>query len=452
MKVHVFGGGKSVGSSCVVVEGKEDAILFDCGYNPVRPDVGIDFSRMNAISSKIRAICITHFHVDHVGMLPWLTKFMDVPIYLSEPTQALLSLIINDIHSGNNLFCQADFDKCILQCKPIDPTMTKRVTQNLSIRCIYAGHALGAVMYEILLDGKRIVYSGDFDVSPSFLLRGAEITSHAIDYLITESTCINEQHKRRYELYHYADCLLSAARSGGSVQIVVNGIGRGQEVMGIVLSIVRRCHLTMPLCCSGGMLTKIANEYKKWKNWLRDDVHELVDNFSKYQMLSAQTNYIAITTPATLTKGHSLEVFEKIKTDPKSFVILPSYVSSNPKTLKETGYQCKIIRTEDNNHSDGFGLQEAIRALQPKEVFLVHGDPLKMQKSQVFFQKLFNLPVHMPNNNEALVINDSSHKKKKKLSKKKVNKSKPPRLPATLIEDHSKPKEVKKLLPFEDDV
>ena len=69
--------------------------------------------------------------------------------------------------------------------------------------------------------------------------------------------------------------------------------------------------------------------YKEFKDWLRADVIDLVDDISKFQMLTTQTNYIAITTPSTLTKGHSLEVFEKIRMDSNSFVILPSYVSLN---------------------------------------------------------------------------------------------------------------------------
>ena len=324
MKVHVYGGGRSVGSSWIVVEGKEDAILFDCGYNPARPEVGIDFCKLNDIIHKIRAICITHFHVDHVGMLPWLTKFTDVPVFLSPPTMSLLPLIMDDIHNGNNIFIPQDFEKCFSQCTTIVPNETIRITQNLSIRCSYAGHAIGAIMYEAYIDGKKIVYSGDFDVSPTFLLRGAEIVPHPIDCLITESTCINEQHKRRYELFHYAECILSAARTGGCVQIVVNGISRGQEIMGIVLSIARRCNIKMPLCCSGGMLSAIASKYKEFKDWLRTDMIDLVDDISKFQMLTNQTNYIAITTPSTLTKGHSLEVFEKSRMDSNSFVILPS--------------------------------------------------------------------------------------------------------------------------------
>ncbi|KAL7719947.1 Metallo-beta-lactamase domain-containing protein [Entamoeba marina] len=75
MKVHVLGGGKSVGCSCIMLESENDAIVLDCGFNRARPEQSIDFNKIQQCRNKLRCVCISHYHVDHVGMLPMLTKF-----------------------------------------------------------------------------------------------------------------------------------------------------------------------------------------------------------------------------------------------------------------------------------------------------------------------------------------------------------------------------------------
>ena len=80
-------------------------------------------------------------------------------------------------------------------------------------------------------------------------------------------------------------------------------------------------------------------------------------------------------------KNNSVLIGKKIKVYPVIDQIDNYYFC----TVEDISDDAKlVVRTEDNNHSDGFGLQQTIRQLTPKEVFLVHGDPVKMQKSQSF--------------------------------------------------------------------
>ncbi|ELP93800.1 cleavage and polyadenylation specificity factor, putative [Entamoeba invadens IP1] len=427
MKLHVFGGGQSVGCSCFVVEGREDAVVLDCGYNHVRSDIGIDFEKMNLLAPKIRCCCITHYHVDHVGMLPWLCKFLSIPIFMAQPTLSVLPMILSDTHSSSSFILPSDIEKCVNQCSVIQPGQSIRITKNVSLRCFYAGHALGAVCFEILFDGKTIVYTGDIDNQESFLIRSAEITPHSINYLISESTCIYERIKKRFDIERYERPIVDTIQAGGSVQIISNSAGRGQEIFGILYHIIEKYKFDIPVCGSGGVLTNLAQKYAEWKTWLRPEITTEVSKFREIELLSHQTQFIVVTTPANLGQGQSKEVFERIRASENNLLILPSYVTFNKKDLTPKLRKCKVVQIEENNHYDGNGIQSLIRALTPNEVVLVHGDEEKMKKAKVFFEQLFRMPFYLPANGDVVTLGLApSQSKKSTQSSKRCEPKLPP--------------------------
>lgn len=73
-----------------------DMVLIDCGLQfPEDYLFGVDvviprFDFVLANKDKLRGIVLTHGHEDHIGALPWLLPFVDVPVYGSEFTLALV--------------------------------------------------------------------------------------------------------------------------------------------------------------------------------------------------------------------------------------------------------------------------------------------------------------------------------------------------------------------------
>lgn len=120
MEICTVGGFEEVGKNMTAVKVGEDVFIFDMGFylpgiielqeNPekeyttrgLRRVGGIPDDRVldkNGWKEKVRAIFISHAHLDHVGGVPYLAdRYPDVPIYATPFTMAVLKSLIEDAH------------------------------------------------------------------------------------------------------------------------------------------------------------------------------------------------------------------------------------------------------------------------------------------------------------------------------------------------------------------
>ena len=63
-----------------------------------------------------------------------------------------------------------------------------QVDADLEIKAYYAGHVLGAAMFQVKVGEQSIVYTGDYNMTPDRHLGAAWIDKCRPDLLITEST------------------------------------------------------------------------------------------------------------------------------------------------------------------------------------------------------------------------------------------------------------------------
>lgn len=71
-----------------------------------------------------------------------------------------------------------------------------RITPDFEVYLKDAGHVLGSCMYEVLYNGKKIVFTGDLGNSPTPLLKDTEDITDA-DYLIMESVYGDRNHESK---------------------------------------------------------------------------------------------------------------------------------------------------------------------------------------------------------------------------------------------------------------
>jgi ribonuclease J len=97
VQVVALGGVGEIGKNCTVVQQDDDIVVIDCGLSfPNEEMLGVDivvpdFTYLVQNKEKIRGVFITHAHEDHVGGLPYLLSQINVPVFASELTTALIT-------------------------------------------------------------------------------------------------------------------------------------------------------------------------------------------------------------------------------------------------------------------------------------------------------------------------------------------------------------------------
>src|SRR5436309_3916488 len=97
-KLHVIplGGLGEFGMNCMALRWADDIIVIDAGLMfPESELLGVDIvvpdiTYLLENRDKVRAILLTHGHEDHIGGLPWSLSELNIPVYGSEFTLALV--------------------------------------------------------------------------------------------------------------------------------------------------------------------------------------------------------------------------------------------------------------------------------------------------------------------------------------------------------------------------
>ena len=102
LKIIPLGGLGEIGKNMTAYEFGGDIIVVDCGMGfPDEDMYGIDIvlpdiSYLRANAAKIRGIILTHGHEDHIGAVPFVLKELDVPVYTTPLTAALVELKLEE--------------------------------------------------------------------------------------------------------------------------------------------------------------------------------------------------------------------------------------------------------------------------------------------------------------------------------------------------------------------
>ena len=212
IEIKHHGAVSGVTGSCHELLLSENGILVDCGLFQ-----GAEKESHNAADSciidfpidHIRALIVTHVHIDHVGRIPYLLAAgFDGPIICSEPSAIMLPEILEDAlrigFTRDRGLINRVLDKIRSQLVPLAYGQWHEVlsdeSEALNVRLQRAGHILGSAYVECdaqTVEGhERIVFSGDLGAPHSPLLPAPESPEKA-DRLIIESTYGDKNHEDR---------------------------------------------------------------------------------------------------------------------------------------------------------------------------------------------------------------------------------------------------------------
>ncbi|KRZ45083.1 Integrator complex subunit 11 [Trichinella pseudospiralis] len=278
------------------------------------------------------------------------------------------------------------------------------VDNELRIKPYYAGHVLGAAMFEVRVGHESIVYTGDFNMTPDRHLGPAEIDRCRPDVLISESTYAttirdSKRARERDFLKKVHDCI----NNGGKVLIPVFALGRAQELCILLESYWERMNLSIPIYVSKGMAEKAVDYYKLFVTWTSEKIKKTFvkrNMFDFKHVLPFDDSFadnpgpmVVFATPGMLHSGQSLKIFKKWATNEKNMVIMPGYcvqgtvgsklIAGIRKLDLENGTTLDVKLSVEymsfSAHADSKGIVQLIRNCDPRHVLFVHGEESKME-------------------------------------------------------------------------
>ncbi|XP_073143747.1 cleavage and polyadenylation specificity factor subunit 3-II isoform X1 [Henckelia pumila] len=441
----ILGAGQEVGKSCVVVRINGKQIMFDCGmhmgYLDHRryPDFSL-ISESGDYNGSLACIIITHFHLDHIGALPYFTEVCGYngPIYMTYPTKALAPLMLQDYRKvmvdrrgEEEQFSSDHIAECMNKVTAVDLKQTIQVDEDLQIRAYYAGHVLGAAMFYAKVRDAAIVYTGDYNMTPDRHLGAAQIDRLQLDLVITESTYATTYRDSKYvREREFLKAVHNCIGGGGKVLIPTFALGRAQELCMLLDDYWERMNLKVPIYFSAGLTIQANMYYKILINWTSQKVKDTYTTRNAFDfrnvcsfdrsLINAPGPCVLFATPGMISGGFSLEVFRQWAPCEGNLVMLPGYCVAGtighklmsarvPTKINidrdtQIDVRCQIHQLSFSPHTDAKGIMDLIKFLSPKHVILVHGEKPKMATLKEKIQSELGIQCYDPANNETLCI------------------------------------------------
>jgi len=102
LRIIPLGGFGEIGKNLLALEYDSDILVIDAGLMFPESDMpGIDLvypeiTYLTERADRVQAILLTHGHEDHIGALPYLLKYLDVPVYATALTRGLAEIKLKE--------------------------------------------------------------------------------------------------------------------------------------------------------------------------------------------------------------------------------------------------------------------------------------------------------------------------------------------------------------------
>jgi len=387
LQIGFLGGAREVGRMGVTVKSEKTQYLMDYGVMLERQP-GFP---MHIPPKDVDAVILTHSHLDHSGAIPIFYIEGKRRLFTNRLNLELTQLLIQDfIHlSGYYLpFEYLELKTMMKSNKHLDYGVEEKVG-DMKFKLLDAGHTPGSASVLVEGEGKRILFTGDFNLEDTKLLKGATMDYGDLDAVITESTYASEDHTPRPELEKkFVDACTSVVELGGIVLVPAFGVGRAQE---IACTLVDN-RFEYPIIFDG-MAREASRVIMNDKEFLRDpklftDAMHSVEWVEGWRdRRKALKNPGVVISPAGMLKGGPSQFYiSKVGKKANNAVFLVSYqIPGTPgKQLLDKGIctidgkvrkiKAQVQHFDFSSHAGATQLKETLKRLGGKpKVFCVHG-------------------------------------------------------------------------------
>ncbi|MBQ3405630.1 MAG: ribonuclease J [Lachnospiraceae bacterium] len=400
VKIIPLGGLEQIGMNITAFEYRDSIVVVDCGMAFPEDDMlGIDIvlpdiTYLEENYSKIKGFVITHGHEDHIGAIPYVFRKINVPIYTTKLTMAVIE---NKLEEHEML------------------DLVRREVVNygqfvelgdISVEFIKTNHSIqDAAALALHTPAGVIVHTGDFkvDYTPVFgdaidLQRFAELGKNGVLALMCDSTnaerpgytmserTVGEKFEKIFAEY---------ANSRLIIATFASNVDRVQQIINCAARFGRK------VCLEGRSMINVIGTAIRL-GYIEDSSHTIVD-------LDTIRNYPPEKTVLVTTgsQGESMaalsrmaaNIHKKIKIMPGDVIVFSSQpIPGNEKAVSNVMNELAEIGATvvfGDTHVSGHACQEDIKLIyslvQPKYSIPVHGE-MRHLRAQAALARSLGIP------------------------------------------------------------
>ncbi len=410
LRYHYLGGGNEVGNVGIVLEDpSSNRLLLDYGIAPTKPP------RYPNEAPHVSNAIITHSHIDHLGMVPWLASNHNTTLHGTELTAAISEMMWYDCHKVSSIegyplpWDKRDIDLALSAWKT--HSFNKPWTQDdWKLELHGAGHIPGAAMLHVETPNKSVLFSGDFDTRDSQLTVGAKPVKS--DVLFVEGTYGGREHPpKQEENERFIERVIEVTDRGGTALVPAFANGRTQDVVMLLHK-----HLPELDVHVDGMGKRVAKLQMEHPETLRDPsalesawrwCRRVSSKSDRKKALDAD---VIVSTSGMLDGGPSIWYLNRLRHNPKNAILLTGYQARNTggRRLLEEGripifgkLSSIDLEVDQYSFSTHAGHQEIVdfaTQCQAEEVVIYHSDPTMARPPLADALEANGHRVHTPEN------------------------------------------------------
>ena len=400
MRLEFHGAAREVGRSCIELLTKQGSrFLLDVGVK--FGEGGLIFPEKVLDISEIDGTFISHAHLDHSGGLPLFEhKHLRGPIFCTSQTLSVAKILLKDSYKVARIrHLHPAYDNSDLKEVQKDARIVKfdKWYSHKDIRFMFlnAGHIPGSAMILIEVDGKRLLYTGDFNNRNTVLMESEFIDDvlkeKPLDVLITESTYgYRDLPDNKVSADNFIKAVKKTLSRGGSVLIPTFALGRAQKILILLAKEEFGVKIYFDGLCKKltRKILETPNKYIRNKDLLYDSFYNKVEwvTSEKRRKDAMKNQGIFVTTSGMLQGGPVMSYLKNMWHDDKNLVALMGFQckNSNGRHLFDEGFvyldgwktfvKCEVKKFDFSGHSDVNGIKRLVSELNPRHVFFQHGD------------------------------------------------------------------------------
>ena len=454
IRLTSLGGFREVGRSCILMQTRDSNILLDVGLNVGnKNDQFPNFDIPEFSIRDLDAVIVSHAHLDHCGMVPFLFKYgYKGPVYCTLPTRNLSTMLQLDFvqicekEGIPGPYSKRDVKSAVLHTIPLSWGKVTDIAPDIKLTLHNSGHILGSSIIHLHFGkgGFNFIYTGDFKYQKTRLLEKAAVKFPRVEALLIESTYGGPQDRipsRQDSERDLRQILNSTIKRDGKILIPVLAVGRAQELIIVLEEFISKGIIDHVPIFLDGLISEATAIHTANPDFLSSDLREKILHQGKnpflsdfFTTISSQEERndvilggpcIILATSGMLIGGPSVQYLRRLAEDKNNSLIFVSYQvngtlgSRVQRGFREIQYtnekgRTQLIRLNLNvftlegfsGHSSRSQISQFLRRIQPrpKLVIINHGEESKCVSLSTMIHKKLRKATKAPRNRESLSL------------------------------------------------